>query len=114
MITFEAPPPKHAHKCGENCRHKSDCSVHNGPALPEGKCDCSFEAENLRILLAYEKAEVRVMTAKAEHLNGFDLLEQMRDATGWPFVAPAMSGWDFLRLAYMIEELNAEIEEVAE
>jgi hypothetical protein len=28
------------HKCGENCGHKSDCALHNGPALPVEPCDC--------------------------------------------------------------------------
>ena len=73
----------------------------------------TFEAppsETSAILRAYEAAEAKVAKAKQEHMSGFDMLEQMRDATGWPFVAPAMSGWDFLRLAYMVEELNAEIE----
>ena len=23
-------------------RHASDCATHNGPALPEGPCDCGF------------------------------------------------------------------------
>jgi len=28
------------HSCGENCGHKSDCSLHNEPAERNGPCSC--------------------------------------------------------------------------
>lgn len=27
---------------GNGCDHRSDCSVHNEPAWPEGPCDCGL------------------------------------------------------------------------
>jgi hypothetical protein len=31
------------HTCGEDCGHKSDCALHNAPALPVGPCSCGAE-----------------------------------------------------------------------
>lgn len=32
---------KPRHNCDTNCKHDSDCSLHNEPAYPTGACDCS-------------------------------------------------------------------------
>ena len=33
-----------SHRCGpDGCDHASSCAVHNGPALPNGPCDCGYD-----------------------------------------------------------------------
>jgi hypothetical protein len=59
-----APWPEH--DCEGECRHRSDCAVHNGPALEPGPCDCGADLANAVLEGADVPAPVQVRWAEAD------------------------------------------------
>lgn len=40
MSTEIEPTSSVEHQCGGSCGHRSDCALHNEPAMPNRPCDC--------------------------------------------------------------------------
>ena len=46
------------HECDVDCKHDSDCSLHNRPAFKREPCDCSGEMNNLVSL--FKESEIDI------------------------------------------------------